>query len=111
MARCRRAGPHDTLGPSDPRPLFAGIAQALNGRFTADFANVFDRSESTRVRRASMDRTFTVRDRAAAPLGPLCHTLLTFMAAPAAGLNVGSMALTVSPPADSQRRLTLQTCR
>jgi hypothetical protein len=50
-----------------------------------------------------MHRSSTVRDRAAATRSPLCHALLTLMVAPAAGLNVGSMALTVSPPADSQR--------
>lgn len=42
---------------------------------------------------------------------PLSHALLTLMAAAVEGLNVGSMALTASPPTDGHRLLTLQSSR
>jgi hypothetical protein len=63
---------------------------------------------SIRARRAWEDQSFAVRGRMIAARWSAVHALLTVMAALAAGLDVGLMALTVGTPGSRHRLLTLR---
>ena len=65
------------------------------------------RSGSIRARWAKEDRSFVVCGRPATAVGQLFPTLLTLMAALAAGLAVGLVALTRRTPSGGGRLLTL----
>ena len=69
-----------------------------------------DCNGSIRARRAKEDRSFVVCGRVASAVGQLSPTLLTVMAALAAGLAVGLMALTRRTRSGGDRLLTLQSC-